>query len=698
VGNLAPDRPGSTYWPGRRPVGHVVASDAHRWRSQAGSPHGQAAARSAPWRTWCWLLREAESGRGSTQGGGWADQGHSEKANQRGNNDVVLNASCRISPSSVDCIMSRSFGPYHTLEELIGRKVVVADLLEKLSKIARSDVLRCLAGFSALLERHENGAYQQQIKLLHEITSAELATQVEEALKMQTDPFGALFHRRQLWFVLQMAVLSCTNDSTQAHDSTALKEVGECCLMANDLLKAVECVQRVDPQDTKNLDYLIATLISYTELSFGSEVVARSQLFWLEMPEEELLKRLAKRLGMGKTLDEAFAEKYGIPLKELLLFATVLYYKFMESTIRDVPSSLMYDSTKAFHDVFDSGYREKALRLISAAPDELAARLLGSPRQSWATDSTALIKTPLLRLGETQYVCPDLHMFRAFLVQGVFELLMDAVDPGKLKQYLGGLFERYVQRLMRSFAPASQVLVNTFFSPVEFAFDGDEAADGMLLWTDFAVLLECKTSMLTTRQRYAMSLPETTKAIDDQFASFQAPGEKKTGERNKRKGIGQLAYNMARILKGDQVKQHGKPIDLFGVKKFYPAVVVYDEGVANHGVRLYLQLKMVEWFDANGIDHSRVGHVLLFTIRDIEFYELLAHRIGAEKLMRDYIAFVEVEPRNLHSMFHEYALNHFPVAKESTGLTHETTERVLKAMQSEIDQRKANLSRETSSE
>jgi len=585
--------------------------------------------------------------------------------------------------------MRRSLGPYHTLEELIGRKVVVADLIHKLSKIPRSDVLRCLAGFSALLERNVNSGYSQQIRILHEITNAELAEQVEASLKKDKDSFGALFHRRQLWCVLQMAVVSCKDDSTDTHDDQTLKAVGECCLMANDVLKAIECVQFVDPEDTKHIDFAMAAMISYTELSFGSEVVARSQLFWLEMPEDEPLKKLAKRLGMKKSLDDAFGEQYGIPLKEFILYVTVLYRSFVKSTIGSVPSSLMYDSPKAFHDIFSEAHRDKALDLISATPDDLAAKLLGSPRQSWATDSSALIKTPLLRVGETQYVCPDLHMFRGFLVQGVFELLMAAIDPGKLKQYLGGLFERYIERLMRSFAPTSPVLVNTYYNPVKFASDDNqEAADGILLWSNHAVLMECKTNMLTTRQRYAMSLPETTKAIDDQLATFQNLGGKSSGNRNKRKGIGQLAYNLARILAGEQVRHNGETIDLSGVSKFYPAVVIYDEGIANHVVRLHLQSKMIEWFRSNNVDHSRVGHVLLFTIRDMEYFEHLAHKIGAEKLMREYIAFVEKEPRNVHSMFHEYVLDLYPEAHESTGLTNETADRVLKAVQAEIERRK----------
>lgn len=587
--------------------------------------------------------------------------------------------------------MNRAIGPYHTLEELIGRKVVVSDLIQKLSAIPRSDVLRCLAGFSAQLEREVNSSYQQQIRILREVTRPELAETIQTAIKRERD-FGALFHRRQLWFVLQMAVLACKNDSTVSHDDQTLKEVGECCLMANDLLKAIESIQFTTPEEAKQLDYAMAALISYSELSLGSEVIARSQLLWLEIPEEERFRKLWRQYGFQKDLGTLFADKYGVPLKEFLLYVTVLYYKFLESTVKDVPSSVMYDSTKAFHDLFDPEHIKNALSLISSTPDELAVRLLGSPRQTWAIDSTALIKTPLLKLGETHYVCPDLHMFRAFLVQGVFELLMEASDASKLKQFLGDLFEAYIERLMRNFAPKSSVLVNSYFNPVEFVSeDAQEAADGLLLWPSLAVLLECKTNMLTTRQRYAMSLPETTKAIDDQLATFQKFGDRKPGDRNKRKGIGQLAYNLARILSGEQVRCNGQILDFSGIKKFYPAVVIYDEGMANHAVRLHLQFKLVEWFQGNGIDHSRVGHTLLFTIRDMEYFELLAHKIGAEKLMKDYVNYVEQNPRNLYSMFHEFALNKYTQDNESTGYIHDTVKRLLTAIKTEIEGRKRTL-------
>ena len=186
---------------------------------------------------------------------------------------------------------------------------------------------------------------------------------------------------------------------------------------------------------------------------------------------------------------------------------------------------------------------------------------------------------------------------------------MDAGDPEKIKQLLGGLFESYVDRLIRSFAPSSEVLVNSYLNPVVFDSEKKpEACDGLLLWPSMAVLLECKTNMLTSRQRYAMSLKETTKAIDDQLAKFTDPGEANSGRA--RKGVGQLAYNLYRVLRGERVLHNGKPVDLLSVPKLYPAIVIYDEGMANH-LELVSKPSQADE-DAGEVDKSLVDEAIVF--------------------------------------------------------------------------------------
>lgn len=588
--------------------------------------------------------------------------------------------------------MNRSVALYHTLEELIGKKVTFPDFTRALAKIPRSDVLRCIAGLSALVERRAFPNPQYQIQLLQNVVPVELASRIKASLKNLREPFGYLFHRRHFWFVLQTALLVCEDDSTDTHDDEAFRAVGECCLMANDLLKQVENIQfTFDPEDTKNsLAFVISALIAYNEFLFGSEVIARAWLFWLDIPSEEPIRRLARNIGFTRTFDQAFEDSYGVPLNEFVRFTILLYYKFVESSIKTPPAACLYDPNEAFQDYFSMEHIEKSVSLLSVTPDALAARLLGTPRQSWAIDTTVLIRTPLIKLAENRYVCPDLHMFRAFFVQGVFELLVETVNPDHLKQLLGSLFERYVDRLMRSFAPSSSILANTYFNPVKFAGEKDqEVCDGLFVWSSHAMLLECKSSMLTSRQRYAMSFGETTKAIDDQLAKFLKATDDRRSHRRARKGIGQLAYSLARILSGDEFHCKGEQIDVTCVKTFYPAIVVYDECISNHAVRLYLQKRMIEWFESQGVDHSRVGHVLLFSIRDIEYFETLAHRYGAEQLIKEYGTHVEQNPRDPSSMFHIFAGDKYPEASESQGLTLETTDRILESVKKELSLRKS---------
>src|SRR4030095_9564608 len=109
---------------------------------------------------------------------------------------------------------------------------------------------------------------------------------------------------------------------------------------------------------------------------------------------------------------------YGISLREFLNYTTVLYYKFLEPTVKDEPSSAIFDSTIAFKELFAPAHAAKSLSILSATSDELAARLLGSPRQSWANDFVPLSRTPLIQISKDKYVCPDLHMFRDFFIRG----------------------------------------------------------------------------------------------------------------------------------------------------------------------------------------------------------------------------------------------------------------------------------------
>src|SRR4029453_14069990 len=105
--------------------------------------------------------------------------------------------------------MGRSFGPYHTLGELIGRKVILADLISELTKIPRQEVLRWVAGMSTLIERRDGFDKRRKFNFFFALFPADVWKQIGQVLQRRDDLRGSFFHRRQLWFVLQLAIIVC---------------------------------------------------------------------------------------------------------------------------------------------------------------------------------------------------------------------------------------------------------------------------------------------------------------------------------------------------------------------------------------------------------------------------------------------------------------------------------------------------------
>jgi hypothetical protein len=317
-------------------------------------------------------------------------------------------------------------------------------------------------------------------------------------------------------------------------------------MMANDLLKQVELAQAPEapetPNETQSLNYLISVLVAFVDVPFGHQVFARDQLLWLDIPEEERIQRHAKDLRFAKTFDEYFANAYGLPLREFLFITTVAYYRFAESSIQDQPSPLVFDSNVFFKRTADPARVQLAFGLISKSPDQLAAKLLGTARQTWATDFAPFARSPLIQIEDNKYVCPDLHLFRAFFVHGLFELIASACNGLDVKQLFGAIFGRYIERVIGGFAVESPILARTFYHPVTFVGERKaEACEGMFVWPSMTILMEYKAGMLTARQRCAASIEETIKGIDDLLAK-QAKNPK---------GVGQLVKSMVRILTGE---------------------------------------------------------------------------------------------------------------------------------------------------
>lgn len=566
-----------------------------------------------------------------------------------------------------------------TWELLTSQPATFADLSHRLAKLCRSDVLVGVASFSELINRDAFSSASVQTRMTSAMLEDDLARKMKE--KIDAGLEGHVFFRRQLWFLFQLALLVCKEDTPRLDGQALKRAIVACCIMANDLVKKVGSVQLSEPPpDELRSKWLATFLITNVDFSFGQETIPRADLLWNALPAEEDVRKKAAELEIPGGFAAIFKEAYDIELDEFLLFLVYSYFKFWESSNEEYPKPAVIHSELVYRRMFAQGDVDKAMERIASDPEQLASDLLGNPRQSWTTDFTPLMRSPLVRVDYHRYICPDLHLLRSYFVHGIYELLILTDYGPKVRQLFGFVFEKYVARMFDSFANPSPLLAKVFFSSVKFAADTtQQVCDGLLAWQSTAVLMEVKAFLLTSRQKFANRPDETMKAIDDQLAKMDGKD---------RKGVGQLAHSLARILRGEEIFSGQSTIDLLSFSKLHPAIVVFDESVANHAVREYLNAKLRERLQADGVDLGRVGCLLLFSIREIEVFEQLALIVGAERLLREFADYITRHPDDHDGIFRTFAADRYASMLSQPSAIFERLEAVKRRTVEELTRRK----------
>jgi hypothetical protein len=94
-------------------------------------------------------------------------------------------------------------------------------------------------------------------------------------------------------------------------------------------------------------------------------------------------------------------------------------------------------------------------------------------------------------------------------------------------------------------------------------------------------------------------------------------------------------------------------------------------------------------------DRTNIGPLLLFTIRDVEYFEQLAHPVGAEKLMLKYAEHIERNPYDRNSMFHVYAMRKYDESQLKGGFVDRTVNQILSRIEAERQRRIATFIAQT---
>jgi hypothetical protein len=260
-------------------------------------------------------------------------------------------------------------------------------------------------------------------------------------------------------------------------------------------------------------------------------------------------------------------------------------------------------------------------------------------------------------------------------------MLQNAYGPGLFRQLFGHVFAHYIDRLIGEFTYSGGILAKTYYKSPKFQGTNDEVCDGLIQWAETTMFMEYKAGLLTTRQKYAGNQDETIRGIEDLLARDK-PGGKK--------GAGQLADSLRRVLSGEIMVSESTRIDLSQCRQILAAIVVYDEGLGLHAIRNLVEERFRESLRDKGVSDGRIGPLLILTIRDIEVLEDVRQVASVERLLLDYAEFVRRNPRERTGSLNSFVYNRFP-KKEANGnsLTEKTFQRVLDEAADELQKRQA---------
>jgi hypothetical protein len=460
---------------------------------------------------------------------------------------------------------------YIGYQEITGERVEAADLVAALCPLRRSEALRIIAWASAVANSRDGLRPEGQMFIANELLHTDLRDRL--ARLVRDDQAWGVFHRQQLLFVAQMALLCCQEKTAPCDEGQLKKAVGRCCLMANDVIG----------EDESDLS---------DPLSDDASAADR---------EEWLITKL-------------------MPLHE-----------FHRAT-------------------------------------------------NWQDLVGRASRRPLLELFPSQFACLDLGLLQWVFADGIYWLLREAfASQEKFTQLFGHIFEAYIDRLIGRFTYSEGTLAKTYYPNPKFT-DGAEVCDGILRWTRTIALMECKAGILTTRQKFAGDKDATLSGIDDMLARDE-PGKKK--------GIGQLADSLARIVSGECPFPEGAQLKDC---RLLPLLVVYDEAFTTMGVRIRVDRKLREALAKRNAPQERVGPLLILSVGDVENLERLAATKQLESVLTDYAQRVATAtPPFAAGGFHDFLYNEFGGGSDSgdKSLVRETAQTVFDECLADLRRRSA---------
>src|SRR5207302_1745927 len=98
-----------------------------------------------------------------------------------------------------------------------------------------------------------------------------------------------------------------------AEEDVLRRAVGECCLMASDILQQLETKEEVGEGPEAANRWMTSLVVPFLDGRERLEALARAQSFWFDLPADPAVRGRFKELRIPD-FETAFAAKYSLPL------------------------------------------------------------------------------------------------------------------------------------------------------------------------------------------------------------------------------------------------------------------------------------------------------------------------------------------------------------------------------------------------
>ena len=496
------------------------------------------------------------------------------------------------------------------LRTLTATEVGYPDSEEHLTKILRTfnytNILITLARINLLLQCSDVFECENILRrdfcsniMLNEIQSRNLTEHM-------------IFSRESTLLLLSKSAHIADPNSRRASDSTvdAKNELARCYLIANKYIG--EKIPDVGTDETaEQREEILAGLIPSFEYVITPSRSPRVKSTMVRSKEFlAYFQKMASRFDVNETFSQATgltAEDY-----QHLIFSILVVFSNLspEEILKGVGPFVDTKPSPALTSLY-----EKLLPHTCISIDELARKAATPP--SLPNEFLLLRKYPLVEIGKNQIMCIDLGFLLDKLATGVFWIIRDQLEKDKtgggqeIIRLQGEVFEDYassiIERGISAQTPAS--MEKCIIQPKYLPEQEVECTDIAVCGCETLILLECKASLLHAQAKFSGDALKFYKNLKDKFIEP--------------KGIKQLCNAMQFLGHTDEKKRRKvEDIDIFGVKKIYPVLVISDRIFSLPSLNQFLDSEFQRLVADNDLeDHLKIMPLTVLTIEDLEFLE-----------------------------------------------------------------------------